>query len=34
MPGQFLQMALVGGGAGVFILLISRGLRSWIGDAK
>ena len=34
MPGQFLQMALVGGGAGVFILLISRGLRGWIGDAK
>jgi len=34
MPSQFLQMALVGGGAGVFILLLSRGLRSWIGDAK
>jgi proton-dependent oligopeptide transporter, POT family len=34
MPGQFLQMALVGGGAGIFILLISRGLRSWIGDRK
>ena len=34
MPGQFLQMALVGGGAGVFILVLSRGLRSWIGDAK
>ena len=34
LPGQFLQMALVGGGAGVFILLISRGLRSWIGDHK
>jgi POT family proton-dependent oligopeptide transporter len=32
LPGQFLQMALVGGGAGVFILLISRGLRGWIGD--
>jgi POT family proton-dependent oligopeptide transporter len=34
MPGQFLQMALVGGGAGVFVLLLSRSLRSWIGDAK
>ena len=34
MPGQFLQMALVGGGAGVFILLISRSLRGWIGDRK
>ena len=32
LPGQFLQMALVGGGAGVFILLISRSLRGWIGD--
>jgi hypothetical protein len=34
MPGQFLQMALVGGGAGVFILLLSRPLRSWLGDRK
>jgi POT family proton-dependent oligopeptide transporter len=34
LPGQFLQMALVGGGAGVFILLISRSLRGWIGDRK
>jgi POT family proton-dependent oligopeptide transporter len=34
MPGQFLQMGLVGGGAGVFVLLLSRSLRSWIGDAK
>jgi len=34
LPGQFLQMALVGGGAGVFVLLLSRSLRSWIGDAK
>ena len=34
MPGQFLQMALVGGGAGVIVLLISRPLRSWIGDRK
>jgi POT family proton-dependent oligopeptide transporter len=34
MPGQFLQMALVGGGAGVLILLISHPLRAWIGDRK
>jgi len=34
MPGQFLQMAFVGGGAGVVVLLISRPLRSWIGDRK
>jgi POT family proton-dependent oligopeptide transporter len=34
LPGQFWLMTLVGGGAGVFILLISRGLRSWIGDRK
>jgi len=34
VPHQFLLMTLVGGGAGVFILLIARGLRSWIGDRK
>jgi POT family proton-dependent oligopeptide transporter len=34
MPHIFLQMTLIGVGAGVFILVISRGLRSWIGDAK
>jgi POT family proton-dependent oligopeptide transporter len=34
MPGIFLVMTLIGAGAGVVILLISRGLRSWIGDAK
>jgi POT family proton-dependent oligopeptide transporter len=34
LPGQFLVMALVGAGAGIFILLISRGLRSWIGEHK
>ena len=34
MPGQFLQMALIGGAAGVFVLLLSRPLRSWIGDRK
>ena len=30
----FLVMTLIGAGAGVFILLLSRGLRSWIGDVK
>jgi proton-dependent oligopeptide transporter, POT family len=34
MPHIFLVMTLIGAGAGVVILLISRGLRSWIGDAK
>ncbi len=34
MPGQFLLMALVGGGAGVVVLLLSRPLRSWIGDRR
>jgi proton-dependent oligopeptide transporter, POT family len=34
MPHIFLVMTLIGAGAGIFILLISRGLRSWIGDAK
>jgi POT family proton-dependent oligopeptide transporter len=34
LPHQFWIMTLVGGGAGVVILLISRGLRSWIGDRK
>jgi dipeptide/tripeptide permease len=34
MPHIFLVMTLIGAGAGVIILLISRGLRSWIGDAK
>ena len=34
MPQIFLVMTLIGAGAGVVILLISRGLRSWIGDAK
>jgi hypothetical protein len=27
-------MTLIGVGAGVVILLVARGLRSWIGDAK
>jgi proton-dependent oligopeptide transporter, POT family len=34
MPHIFLVMTLIGAGAGVFILLISRSLRGWIGDAK
>jgi POT family proton-dependent oligopeptide transporter len=34
MPDIFLKMTLIGAGAGVVILLISRGLRGWIGDAK
>ena len=34
LPHQFWIMTLVGGGAGVVILLISRGLRGWIGDHK
>jgi POT family proton-dependent oligopeptide transporter len=34
MPHIFLVMTLIGGGAGVLILLVSRSLRSWIGDAK
>ncbi|MEO8062590.1 MAG: peptide MFS transporter [Pseudomonadota bacterium] len=34
MPHIFLVMTLIGAGAGVFILIISRGLRGWIGDAK
>jgi POT family proton-dependent oligopeptide transporter len=34
LPHYFLVMTLLGGGAGVLILLISRPLRSWIGDRK
>ena len=34
MPHIFLVMTLIGAGTGVIILLISRGLRSWIGDVK
>jgi POT family proton-dependent oligopeptide transporter len=34
LPGAFWTMTLIGGGAGVFILLISRALRGWIGDRK
>jgi POT family proton-dependent oligopeptide transporter len=34
LPHEFLKMTLIGGGAGVLILLLSRPLRSWIGDRK
>jgi POT family proton-dependent oligopeptide transporter len=34
LPHYFFVMTLIGGGAGVFILLIARGLRGWIGDRK
>jgi POT family proton-dependent oligopeptide transporter len=32
MPHIFLVMTLIGAGAGVIILLLSRPLRGWIGD--
>ena len=34
LPHYFFVMTLIGGGAGVFILLIARGLRGWIGDRR
>jgi proton-dependent oligopeptide transporter, POT family len=34
LPHQFWIMTLIGGGAGVFIMLLARPLRSWIGDRK
>jgi len=34
LPHQFLIMTLIGGGAGVFIMLLARPMRSWIGDRK
>jgi proton-dependent oligopeptide transporter, POT family len=34
MPHYFFVMTLLGAGAGVFILLLARPLRSWIGDRK
>jgi POT family proton-dependent oligopeptide transporter len=33
LPGEFLQMALIGGGAGVLMLLLARPLRNWMGEA-
>ncbi|MFO7278061.1 MAG: peptide MFS transporter [Pseudomonadota bacterium] len=34
MPAQFLRMALIGGGAGVLLLLIARPVRRWMGTAS
>jgi POT family proton-dependent oligopeptide transporter len=34
LPGEFLRMTLIGAGAGVLILVLSRPLRAWIGDHK
>jgi POT family proton-dependent oligopeptide transporter len=34
LPAQFLQMALVGGGAGVLMLILARPIRSWMGGIK
>jgi POT family proton-dependent oligopeptide transporter len=34
LPALFLQMTLIGVGAGIVMLLLARPLRSWIGDAK
>ena len=31
MPAQYLQMALVGGGTGVLMLLLARPVRAWMG---
>lgn len=33
LPGQFLQMTLVGAGAGVLMLLFARPIRRWMGSA-
>jgi POT family proton-dependent oligopeptide transporter len=34
LPHQFWIMTLIGGGAGVVIMLFARTLRGWIGDRK
>ena len=34
LPAQFLQMALVGGAAGVLMLILSRPIRNWMGGIK
>ena len=34
MPAQFLRMALIGGGAGVLLLLIARPVRRWMGTSS
>jgi POT family proton-dependent oligopeptide transporter len=33
MPGQFLQMVRIGGGAGIVMLLLARPLQRWMGNA-
>jgi POT family proton-dependent oligopeptide transporter len=34
LPAQFLQMALVGGGAGLLMLVFARPIRNWMGGIK
>jgi hypothetical protein len=34
MPGQFIRMLLIGGGAGVLVLLLSPFLRRLMGGVK
>jgi proton-dependent oligopeptide transporter, POT family len=34
MPQLFLQMTLIGAGAGIVMLMLARPLRSWIGTAR
>ncbi len=34
LPDQFLQMALVGGGAGALMLIFARPIRNWMGGVK
>jgi POT family proton-dependent oligopeptide transporter len=34
LPGQFMQMILVGGGAGLVMLALSRPIRNWMGGVK
>jgi POT family proton-dependent oligopeptide transporter len=34
LPGQFMQMILIGGGAGLVMLALSRPIRNWMGGVK
>jgi POT family proton-dependent oligopeptide transporter len=34
MPGRFFQMAMIGGGAGLAMLLLAKPLAKWIGTAR
>lgn len=34
LPGQFLQMALIGAGAGALMLVFARPIRNWMGGIK